>query len=485
MAERAHAIHTLRSLSATVGALVQAVCLVIATVAAMIWIDPASAPVAIAAGTVSVLLPLLSQRLMAERDLRVRTQTGAQTRFFLDALLGLTALRAHSAEKAVKREHESLLVEWLGSSFDLLRAAVQVQGIVALSGYLAAIWVLADHLNRFGESGMALLLVYWALSLPALGGSIALAARGIPPLRNTALRLLEPLGAPEDSREADHEPVGDADPAAPIAITFDNVSVQAGGHTILHGIDLEIEPGSHVAVVGPSGAGKSTLIGVLLGWHQPSRGSVLVDRTELTGGSVEHLRRRTAWIDPEVQLWNRSLFDNLYYGCSESHSTAAGETLEQAGLFDLVERLPMGLQTALGEGGRLLSGGEGQRVRLGRACNRRGVGLALLDEPFRGLDREQRRVLLARVRRRFRACTLICATHDIRETAGFDRVLVVENGRITETGSPERLREESSGAYRRLVDEDERVGTTWRSRQWRRLHVSDGLVTEIGSGDES
>jgi ATP-binding cassette subfamily B protein len=205
-----------------------------------------------------------------------------------------------------------------------------------------------------------------------------------------------------------------------------NVSVHAGGHTILEAINLKIEPGDHVAIVGVSGAGKSSLLGLLLGWHRAAAGSVLVDGAVVEGAQLEQLRQRTAWIDPAVQLWNRSLFANLCYGNSDGVPTA--DLLEQAELRQLLEKLPDGLQTELGESGGLVSGGEGQRVRFGRALLKRGVGLALLDEPFRGLDRHQRRELLARARRHWANTTLLCVTHDVGETLTFPRVLVVENG---------------------------------------------------------
>jgi ATP-binding cassette subfamily B protein len=104
--------------------------------------------------------------------------------------------------------------------------------------------------------------------------------------------------------------------------------------------------------------------------------------------------------------------------------------LEAADLRDLLEKLPDGLQTRLGEG---------QRVRLGRGLLRPGVRLVILDEPFRGLDRERRRALLARARRWWGAATVLCITHDVGETQGFGRVLVVDGGQIVEDGAPADL----------------------------------------------
>ncbi|MBI3774046.1 MAG: ABC transporter permease, partial [Gammaproteobacteria bacterium] len=139
-----------------------------------------------------------------------------------------------------------------------------------------------------------------------------------------------------------------------------------------------------------------------------------------------------------------------------------------------------GLQTLLGEGGAMLSGGEGQRLRLARALARREVRLAILDEPFRGLDREHRRTLLAAVREHWRAQTLLCATHDVAETQNFARVLVIEHGRIIEDGAPQILYARADSRYRALLEADDQVRQrTWQDAVWRRLSLVDGqLQTE-------
>ena len=101
---------------------------------------------------------------------------------------------------------------------------------------------------------------------------------------------------------------------APPAISLRKVSVVAGGHTLLRDVDAEIAAGSHVAIVGASGAGKSTLVGLLLGWHRPESGELLVDGRPLGPVELAALRRRTAWVDPSIRLWNRSLMENLSFG---------------------------------------------------------------------------------------------------------------------------------------------------------------------------
>ncbi len=485
MAERSHSTHRIRLLPGLGGQLLRSVFELVATAAGIIWLDPRLALPTLVAASLAAGLPALVQPVLTERDLRMRSQNGALSRFYLDALLGLVPVLTHRAERALRREHESLLVEWAHAAFALVRAAIWVEAIQELLGFGLAAWLMLDHISRAGETGGALLLVYWALNLPVLGEEIVQFARLYPTYRNVTLRLLEPIGALED-KSAVPESAGEAlvasesesvERADGVAIEMANVSVHAGGHTILEAINLKIGPGDHVAVVGVSGAGKSSLLGLLLGWHRAAEGSVLVDGAVLEGVHLDHLRKRTAWIDPAVQLWNRSLFANLCYGNSDGVPTA--DLLEQAELRQLLETLPDGLQTDLGESGGLVSGGEGQRVRFGRALLRHGVRLALLDEPFRGLDRHLRRELLGRARHHWEGITLLCVTHDVGETMGFPRVLVAEHGRIVEDGNPEELARQANSRYRALLEAEEMVREgSWSSGLWRHLRLENGRLVE-------
>jgi ABC-type bacteriocin/lantibiotic exporter with double-glycine peptidase domain len=451
MAERCHTAHTLRLLPDLGGQLLRSTCELALTAVGIVWLDPASAPLA-----------------------------------------GLAAVRTHAAERAVRREHQGLLAEWARAGLGLQRVVVGVEGVQSLIGFALVAWLLLGYLTRAGEGGGMLLLVYWALNLPVLGQEVALMARQYPTLRNVTLRLLEPLGAPEETHV--HAPAPSAafhparSPAAAppgVAIVLEGVSVRAAGHTILDKLDLDIGAGSHVAIVGPSGAGKSSLVGILLGWHRPASGRVLVDGCPLDGPRLECLRRDTAWVDPTVQLWNRALLHNLHYGTPAAASPPLDQVLEAADLRDLLEKLPDGLQTRLGEGGGLVSGGEGQRVRLGRSLLRPGVRLVILDELFRGLDRERRRELLARARRWWRAATLLCITHDVGETRGFGRVLVVEGGQIVEDGAPVDLAARPGSRYRALLEAEREVREgLWSSGVWRRLRLEEGRLVEAGRNED-
>ena len=361
MAERGHVIHRLRNMPDHARQALQAVFGLCATAAGIVWLAPGAAPFVLLTVATAVLPAFLAQSALIERDLRVRSHLGALSRFYLDAMLGLIAIRAHGAERSVRREHEKLLGEWGHAALRLQRTVVSLEALqlTAMFGLVAALLLM--HPLRGADIGRVLLVVYWALNLPVLGQQFGALARLYPNHRNTTVRLFEPLGAPE---EASSDPETEPAPAAfAPSIEFRDASVEASGHKILENVDVRIQAGEHVAIVGPSGAGKSSFVGILLGWLKPSRGCVLVDGQPL---DCDRLRLQTAWVDPAVQLWNRSLLSNVSYG-SEAGASSVGRAIDAALLRGVLENLPHGMQTRLGEGGALVSGGEGQRVRLARA----------------------------------------------------------------------------------------------------------------------
>jgi ATP-binding cassette subfamily B protein len=258
-----------------------------------------------------------------------------------------------------------------------------------------------------------------------------------------------------------------------------NLTVQAGGHKILENITLTIKAGTHLAIVGPSGAGKSSLVALLLGWHRAATGEILIDGQPLTGKRLLDLRNQIAWVDPTVQLWNRSMLDNLEYGAAEEEPELLNSIIRQADLISVLEKVPRGLQSQLGESGGLLSGGEGQRVRLGRAMYRQNVGLVILDEAFRGLDRDKRRHLLAQARKFWHDATLIFISHDVEQTQDFERVLVIEKGQIVEDDAPSALIAQPNSRYGALLVAEEAVRRgLWESPEWRHLWLSNGRLSE-------
>jgi ATP-binding cassette subfamily B protein len=171
------------------------------------------------------------------------------------------------------------------------------------------------------------------------------------------------------------------------------------------------------------------------------------------------------------------LLENLRYG-QEGERRPVGEAVEAAELDEVLARLPMGLQTSVGAGGALLSGGEGQRVRLGRGICRGAPSLVILDEAFCGLERTRRSAMLSAARVRWKDATLLCITHDIGQTQSFERVLVIEGGRIVEDDSPAILAGRRDSRYARLLCAEEHALARLAGPEWRHLRVDGGHVTQ-------
>jgi ATP-binding cassette subfamily B protein len=294
------------------------------------------------------------------------------------------------------------------------------------------------------------------------------------------LRVLEPLSGRDD---AEPRPTSTAAPTpvrrerpAGVELQFRDAAVGVAEQPILSGLNLRVAAGEHVAVVGPSGAGKSTLAGVLLGWHTVTAGAVALDGAPMDAEAVAELRRRTAWVDPTLQIWDRSLIENLACGRSSLTPMEVESVIADAGLIAVVERLPEQLDTCLGYNGSQLSAGEAQRVRLGRAFLVPSPSLVVLDEPLRGLEGEQRRRLIARLRMRWAQSTLLYITHDLAEAGLFDRVLVIDGGRVVEDASPQELLRVPASRFRRLLDAQQSLRARWSGSDWEKLALDEGRV---------
>ena len=485
MASRCHAIQGMRTLPVVVSQFFTITLEVLTTAGALIWAAPGQWPIVLALTSVTISLPFVAQMFFFQRDMRVQTHAGALTNFILDALLGLSAIRIHGAERSLRRGQEALLVEWTKARYSLQKLSVAFEGVLTTLGYGLVVLLVFSYLRSSSKASLILLVVFWSLRFPVLGQRLLVLTRLFPSMMNRVRRLLDLLG---NAAEADAPaiPLPEAAPQAAtaaikggVAISLQNVRVKGGGHILLDKVTLDIKPGEHVAIVGPSGAGKSTLVGILLGWLRPAKGEIQIDGRPFDQGEVDKLRRVTSWVDPAIHIWNQSLLENLRYGNDSARTWALEQALKGADLLDILEALPEGLQTGLGEGGGLVSGGQGQRVRLARAMLRSDVRLAILDEAFRGLDRDRRAKLLQAARTLWKDITLLCVSHDVIQTKGFDRVLVIENGRVVENAPPGELLANEHSRYSQLVRADEENHKSlWRGGTWKYWRIANGHLDE-------
>jgi ABC-type bacteriocin/lantibiotic exporter with double-glycine peptidase domain len=471
LAERSHAIAELRSLPLLLSRIVRGGATFAITFAALLFLMPQASVTLIAGALVLLAIAFAFQPLFAETDMRARTHAGGLTRFYLDALAGLGTIHAHCAERAVRGEHESLMTDWVRALRRQIAAAVSQTAVLAVAGFALTAVLIRRYLATVEDPGGVLLIAYWALNLPLVASELALQFQLWASQRTVVLRLIEPLDAPREI-EVSHADAGDVTRTG-VAIEFAHASFAAAGHTILEDVDLVIPAGAYVGIVGSSGAGKSTLVGALLGFMQPVAGEVRVDGAPLTTA----LRRDTAWVDPAIQLFNATMEENVRYASGADDVARLPFALSEADLYEVLQRIPDS-QMPLGEGGGMLSGGEGQRVRLARALMQPAPRLVILDEAFRGMDRALRDELLRRCRRLWNEATFLVITHDVDETLDCDRVLVLRSGRAVEYDTPAALTASADSFYNRMREANrETREELWESDVWRRLELRNGRLT--------
>ncbi len=483
LAGRAHVLHELRALPLLATQLLAASLeTVLVAVALCVLAPPITGFVVLA--TIGALGAAAAVQLpLRERELRAREHASALGQITLDAVLGVLAIRAHGAEAALSAENAARLNGWNGAARAAVRARTLATLLQTVCGIGLAIPVVILGLSHLSAAPERLLLVLWAVTIPIAAERVGQVALQWPQLRTLALRLAEPLDAPDsaESRQTPDETVRTetfaTDSAASrkdgVEIILTAVTVRATGQDVLTETNLRIAPGEHVALVGQSGAGKSTLLALALGITEPSDGDVAIDGRRIKDGAAQGFWPTVAWVDPQVRVWNRDLAANL---APQADAARVRALVSVAELDDVAARV---IDEPLGADGGLLSGGEAQRVRLARALGRDGVRLAILDEPLRGLDRDQRHRLLGLARERWRAATLLCATHDVGEALGFDRILVLVDGRIVADGSPDELLADADAPLHDMLEAERALRDDLDSGgNWRRLRMSAGKLSE-------
>jgi ATP-binding cassette, subfamily B, bacterial len=262
------------------------------------------------------------------------------------------------------------------------------------------------------------------------------------------------LGLPHEMQNA-----ADAKPLAigGGAISFRRISfAYPSGQSVLKDFALEVPAGQKIGLVGRSGAGKSTIIALLQRLYDPAAGEVLVDGQNIARVTQESLRSSIAVVQQDISLFHRSLLENLRYGRPEANDEEVFRAVEAAKCTEFINQLPEGFDTLVGERGMKLSGGQRQRLAIARAFLMN-APIVLLDEATSSLDTESEQAIQEALSRLFKGRTVFAIAHRLSTLDAFDRIVVLDRGRIVEDGPPRRLLQ-AKGVYSRMYGRQIRVG---------------------------
>lgn len=351
--------------------------------------------------------------LRAQPVLRAGGRTAERFRLLDDALRGV--------ERASRRSTLSTLT-------GVVSLALVVQAtftaLLALGAYLALG-------GNIGAAELLAVLVLAArcadplLSLAEIGGQVRAARSEL--TRLDAVLRTEPLPEPR----APIQPRGHD-------LRFESVTFARGGRTVLDDVSLSLPQGRRLAVVGPSGAGKSTLLQLLARFYDVDAGAVRVGGVDVRAIGSEFLMAQISIVFQEVYLFDGTIEENIRLGRPGATDAEVRAAASAAQLDEVIDRLPDGWATTVGEGGALLSGGERQRVSIARALLKN-APIVLLDEVSSALDPVNEAAVHEGIERLMAGRTVVTVAHRLRTVRGADRVVFLDRGRIVEDGTHEEL----------------------------------------------
>jgi ATP-binding cassette, subfamily B, bacterial len=415
------------------------------------FVNPAMAAVlvAFAAGLGALVFHLARRGTPLHRSFA--SKAAAVDGELVDVIGNMGVVRAFGATfREQKRIGATIGIE-MGARRDSLIYLERLRLIHAVitAGLIAGVVAWGILLWQQGEASVGDLVLITALSFGILHSTRDLAVALVDLTQHLA-RLEEAIGSLLTVHELPDRLGATALLPGAGRVAFEQVRfAYPGRRPVLRDFDLTIEPGQRVGLVGYSGAGKSTVLALLQRFYDIERGSILVDGQDIRDVTQESLRATMAIVPQDISLFHRSVLENIRYARPDAPEADVLAAAEMANCREFIEALPDGFATMVGDRGVKLSGGQRQRLAIARALLK-DAPILLLDEATSALDSESERAIQDALDRLMQGRTVIAIAHRLSTLKRFDRIIVMDHGRIIDDGSPDVLASRP-GPYRDLL----------------------------------
>jgi ATP-binding cassette, subfamily B, bacterial len=427
-------------LVAVLSVLIPNIVLLAGIVTVMFVVEPEFALLSLAIAPVLFVTVFVFTRRIKRASKLARRKEGEVANVASETLSAMRLVQAYTREPRHLGHFRDRNVERLAAGLDVINLQAKLSpmvDVITAAGTAIVLWFGTRRVLS-GEMTLGLLLVFLAYlsqlyrPMRHLSKLATVISRG----QASADRLHEILTVDARVREGD-----DAVAAPPLRGRVELRDVTFGyvpDEPVLHGVSIEAAPGETVALAGPTGAGKSTLVSLVPRLQDVWNGAVLVDGEDVRSFTLASLRRQIALVLQDSILFHGTIYDNIAYGASNPSEEEVFAAAEAAYVHEFVRDLPDGYATVVSERGTTLSGGQRQRIAIARALVR-DAAIVILDEPTSGLDAVSERYVLKGLAPLTRGRTVFVVAHRLSTLRNADRIYVLQQGRIIESGTHDEL----------------------------------------------
>ena len=399
---------------------------------------------------VFVITVYFGSRFLAPRNKEEAQACTAANAYVADAVSNVMAIKSHGREEYELEELTEKAVTWRNKSLANMRGFLGVSTIystiiatlntVALVG---AIWA-SEH-NTI-SIGVVYLAVTYTFTVSRQLWEMNSIMRNYNRIMGDAHDMTEILTLIPSVTDASDKALNVK--KGEIAFTDVSFAHSDSKETLFDHFSLTVKSGERIGLVGRSGSGKTTLTRMLLRFSDIAGGAITIDGQDISKVTQKSLRENIAYVPQEPMLFHRSLYDNIAYGKPDATREEVQDAAEKANALEFIDKLPEGFETTVGERGVKLSGGQRQRIAIARAILK-DAPILVLDEATSALDSESEKLIQDALAKLMKGRTSIVVAHRLSTISKLDRIIVLENGDISEQGSHQQLLKDK-GTYAKL-----------------------------------